>query len=171
MVDDRAAQPRFQGWEMISKDDYLYFIDAQLDAMIGMVEELGDGLANRTLDARGSNSPYAILTHCLGVIEYWGGHVVAGRPSVRDREAEFTATGSVGDLVARARQARKQLGEDVADARVDQPNLSSPRPETSLLPIGRTQGGALIHIQEELARHRGHMDLTRDLLLARSPGA
>ena len=26
MVDGRAAQPRFQGWEMISKDDYLYFL-------------------------------------------------------------------------------------------------------------------------------------------------
>lgn len=151
---------------MISRDDYLYFIDQQLDAMIAMVEELGDGLANRTLDIAGSNSPYAILTHCLGVIEYWGGHVVAGRPSNRDRAAEFTASGAVADLVARARTSRSRLAQDVAAAELDLPARNSPGPENAAVPIGRTQGGALVHIQEELARHRGHMDITRDLLLA-----
>ncbi len=151
--------------EMISADDYLYFVDEQLDAMVRMVEELGDGLANRALRAAGSNSPYAILAHCLGVIEFWGGHVVAGRPSARDRDSEFTARGAVAELGARTRLVRQQLEKDLRDAVAGDPPRNEPSKETAELPIGRTQGGALIHIHEELARHRGHMDITRDLLL------
>ncbi|MHB1501575.1 MAG: mycothiol transferase [Candidatus Dormibacteria bacterium] len=154
---------------MISDDDYLYFIDEQLDAMLAMVEELGDHLANTSLDAAGSNSPYAILTHCLGVIEFWGGHVVAGRPSERDRAAEFTASGPVAPLVARTRRARQQLAKDVRGAVAVDPPPNTSGPETADLPIGRTQGGALIHLHEDLARHRGQMDITRDLLLMRHP--
>ena len=30
----------------------------------------------------------------------------------------------------------------------------------------RTQGGVLLHIYEELARHRGYLDITADLLAA-----
>ncbi len=159
---------KISGSAMISREDYLYFIDEQLEAMIAMVEELGDSLANRGLDIPGSNSAYAILTHCLGVIEYWGGHVVAGRYSARDRAAEFTASGPVAELVARARAARSTLGDDVAAARLDEPPRNSPGSENLTLPIGRTQGGALVHIHEELARHRGHMDLTRDILAAQA---
>jgi len=34
--------------------------------MLDIVTRLGDDLANRHLDLPGANSPYAILTHCLG---------------------------------------------------------------------------------------------------------
>jgi len=34
------------------------------------------------------------------------------------------------------------------------------------LPLGRTQRGALLHIYEELAQHRGQMEVTRDLIQA-----
>jgi hypothetical protein len=33
------------------------------------------------------------------------------------------------------------------------------------IPVGRTQGGALFHIYEELSQHLGQMELTRDILL------
>jgi uncharacterized damage-inducible protein DinB len=151
---------------MISEDDYLYFVDEQLDSMVRMVEELGDELANKALLAAGSNSPYAILAHCLGVIEFWGGHAVAGRPSTRDRDSEFNARGSVAELVARTRLARRQLAQDLRDSVAGDPPRNDPGDQTAQLPIGRTQGGALIHIHEELARHRGQMDVTRDLLLS-----
>lgn len=152
---------------MISKDDYLYLVDEQLQAMIAMVLELGDALANQALDVPGSNSPYAILTHCLGVMEYWGGHVVAGRPSSRDRASEFRASGSVEHLVDRARAGQRQLQEDLIGSEPNRAVNNSPGDELRGSPMGKTQGGALIHIYEELARHRGHVDLTRDLLLAR----
>jgi Protein of unknown function (DUF664) len=151
---------------MISVDDYFFFVDEALAGMVAIVEELGDELANQRPGLPGANSAYAVLFHCLGVMEYWGGHVIAGRTIERDREAEFVATGSVGDLVDRARRARRQLELDVTDLDVYAPPRGSVYGEDAELPIGRTQGGALIHVYEELAQHRGQMELTRDLLLA-----
>ena len=57
---------------MISVDDLLFFLDEALDGMVGVITELGDGYASQRPDIPGANSPYAILTHCLGVMEYWG---------------------------------------------------------------------------------------------------
>ena len=95
---------------MISVDDYLWFVDEALDGMVAIVTKLGDDKANRRPDIPGANSPYVILHHCLGVMEYWGGHVVAGRPTHRDRAAEFRASGPVDELVARARRRPRAAG-------------------------------------------------------------
>ena len=89
---------------MISGDDYLSFVDEALDGMIAIVAELGDERVNRRPDVPGSNSPYALLTHCLGVMEYWGGYIVAGRSIRRDRDAEFRAAGEVADLLRQTAQ-------------------------------------------------------------------
>jgi hypothetical protein len=151
---------------MISGDDYLSFVDEALDGMIAMVAELGDERVNRRPDVPGSNSPYALLTHCLGVMEYWGGYIVAGRSIRRDRDAEFRAAGEVADLVERARRARRQLAVDVATAEPGAAPRGIPLPEDAGLPLARTQGGALIHLYEELAQHRGQMEGCRDVLLA-----
>lgn len=158
---------------MISVSDYLVFVDDALDGMIGIVRELGDERANQRLDLPGSNSPYALLTHCLGVLEYWGGAFIAGRPIERDRDAEFRATGPVADLVARTRRSREQLAADLTGFEP----LASPQasvleahlracPEDAGLPLAATQGGVLIHVYEELAQHRGQMETIRDVLLA-----
>ena len=153
---------------MISPADYLFFVDRALDAMAATVEELGDDLANRHLDVPGANSPYAILTHCLGVVEYWGGHAVAGRPVARDREAEFTARGPVAELVGRTRQVRDRFAGEVEGAEPDQP-LRGALPagwESRRDPFVQRQGAALVHVYEELAQHLGQMEVTRDVLRA-----
>ncbi|MBV9595089.1 MAG: DUF664 domain-containing protein [Actinobacteria bacterium] len=151
---------------MIEAADYLYFVDDALEGMVSALEELGDERVNRRLAAPGSNSPYAVVTHCLGVVEYWAGHLVAGRPSHRDREAEFTAAGGVAELVGRVRRARDQLAADVAGAEFGAVPRRPADPDDAALPIGRTQGGAFLHVYEELAQHRGQLEITRDLLLA-----
>lgn len=149
---------------MISTEDYLSYVDEAIDGMVAIVEELGDGRANARPDIAGANSTFAILTHCLGVMEYWGGHIVAGRTIERDRAAEFQATGKVADLVAKTRQAQRQLVADLADLDPWAPPRGRPQPGDADLPLGRTQGGALVHIYEELAQHRGQMEVTRDLV-------
>lgn len=151
---------------MISVEDYLYYVDSALDGMVGIVTELGDELANRRLDVAGANSPYAILTHCLGVMEYWAGHVVAGREVHRDRPAEFRASGSVTDLAHRVHAARRQLQLDLTWLEPLAPPRGTTSPHDAALPIARTQGGVLMHIYEELAQHRGQMEVTRDVLLS-----
>jgi hypothetical protein len=151
---------------MISTEDMLSYVDEAFDGLLAIVEELGDERANQRLDLPGANSPYAILTHCLGVLEFWGGQVIAGRSISRNRAAEFVATGSVAGLVVRARRARAQLATDLADL----DPLASPRgpvaAEDAVQPMGRTQGGALVHIYEEIAQHLGQAEVTRDVLLA-----
>jgi hypothetical protein len=151
---------------MISVDDYLFFVDTALDGMVAIVEELGDEMANLRPDVEGSNSPYVILTHCVGVMEFWGGHAVAGRPIERDRPAEFRSSGPVAPLVERTRQARARLAADLADVEpfAAPPLLVRVHPDEE--PHGRTQGGALIHLYEELAQHRGQMEGCRDVMRA-----
>ena len=113
----------------VSAADYLWFVDLALGEMAGIVEELGDELVNRRPPFRGANSPFVILTHCLGVMEYWGGATVAERPVQRDRAAEFTAAGDVAGLLRRTEQARRRLREDIVGLEPGAPPANiRPRP-------------------------------------------
>jgi hypothetical protein len=151
---------------MISLPDMLWYVDEALDGMTAIVSELGDDLANQRLDGPGANSPYAILTHCLGVVGYWGGEVIAGRQVSRDRDAEFRASGAVPELVTTVRKAREQLTLDLATFQPLAPPRGPVDDDDAALPVGRTQGGVLMHIYEELAQHRGQMEIIRDMLLS-----
>lgn len=151
---------------IVSVEDYLWYVDECLDAMAGILEGLGDDLANTSPELPGANSPFAIVTHCLGVMEHWGGDMVAGREVRRDREAEFRATGKVAELVARIPAARRRLASDMESLDPQAPPAKEPHEEDRALPFGRTQAGVLLHILHELAQHLGHLELTRDLLAA-----
>jgi Protein of unknown function (DUF664) len=150
---------------MISLEDLLWYVEEALAAMSGIVADLGDELANQRIDAPDANSPFAVLTHCLGVIEYWGGEVIADRPIDRDREAEFRASGPVADLLARVAVTRAQLTRDLAGLDPAAAPRGPVDAEDAATPVGRTQGGVLLHIYEELAQHRGQLEVTRDVLL------
>jgi hypothetical protein len=151
----------------IAIEDFLWYVDTALDQMTAIVLQLGDETASRRPALAGANSPYAILTHCLGVMEFWGGETVAGRTIERDREAEFRAEGRVADLCARTSVARRQLDDDLADFdSLAPPKTVAPGDEDE--PVGRTQGGVLVHVIEELFQHLGQMELSRDVLLASS---
>jgi hypothetical protein len=149
-----------------SEADYLWFVDRALDALVRIVKELGDELANERPRLRDANSAYAILTHCLGVMEYWGGGTVAERAYQRDRQAEFTARGDVASLLRRAVEARRRLAEDIAgrDWAAAPANVRG-HPEDPA-PYDQVKGAVTLHILEELYQHLGHMEITRDLLLA-----
>lgn len=148
---------------LIDDADYLVAAEDALEAMAAILLELGDDLANSRPDLPGANTPYQIVTHCLGVLDFWVGRLVAGRDVARDRDAEFRARGHVTELVARLGTAAGRLREDVATAAggdapfrlpADRPGMAWPT----------TQGGALLHAHEELAQHRGQLELTRDVL-------
>jgi hypothetical protein len=151
---------------VITAQGYLHFVDRALDGMAAVLTELGDDLANRRPDLPGANSPYAIVTHCLGVLSFWGGQVVGGREVPRDRGAEFTATGPVPELVERVHAVRARFAADVEAAVPADPCRRDAPPNYRDTPIGANQGMALLHVHEELAQHHGHLELTRDVLLA-----
>ncbi len=77
--------------------------------MTEILTTLGDELANRRPDLPGANSCYAIANHCIGVVDYWAGSFIAGQRIPRDRDAEFTATGTVPDIVDRLAELQRRL--------------------------------------------------------------
>lgn len=109
----------------VTKDDYLYFIDRALDGMRHIMVELGDVRAGQR-PLPGANSPYGLLTHCLGVVRYWAGHLVAGREVSRDRAAEFESQGTVASLIAQLDAVRIQLALDLEHAEGSRPLLFAP---------------------------------------------
>jgi len=155
---------------LMSEDEYLYFVDRALDGMAEVLGSLGDELAKRRPALPGANSPYAIVAHCLGVLDYWAGFQVAGRSVERDRDGEFAASGPVHELLVRVHAAKRQLRADLALADPSAPiRAALPSVYRGTRP-GFSQGGALIHAYADLAQHQGQLELTRDLLLA-TPGA
>lgn len=148
---------------MISAEEYLYYTDRALDGMVRIVTELGDERAcRRPMPA--ANSPFALLTHCLGVVEFWAGTLVAGRPTQRDRDAEFTAEGRVEDLLARVAQVRERFAADVRGAAPHDPIRGTPPAGFQGPDRVATQGAALQHVFEELAQHHGQMEILRDCI-------
>ena len=139
------------------------YVERAVDQMADIVTGLGDDLANRRPALPGANSPYAILRHCLGVMEFWGGQVVAGRVVQRDRAAEFRASGPVAGLVAATKDAKNAFRADVATADAAAPPRAQPGADADELE-GRSQGSALLHVLEEVTQHLGQMELTRDVL-------
>lgn len=152
----------------LSLDDFVWFVDDCLDSMLAIVRDLGDDLANERLDVPGANSPYAILTHCLGVVDWWSGEMVAGVPVERDRDAEFTARGPVAPMTEAVRRTRSRLADNLAHLDPTAPVARPPRDDFAELPYGRTQGAVLLHVFHELAQHLGQMEVTRDVLRARA---
>ncbi len=153
----------------ISQEDFLMFIDRALDGMLRIVEELGEERANMRPDLPGANSPYAILTHCVGVCNYWIGTLLAGREVFRDRDAEFRASGTVVELRERVWELKTQFRQDIKQVQGEKRLASAPNSAYNLLRGTEfedwTQGAALIHTYEELAQHHGQMELTRDVLM------
>ena len=66
----------------------------------------------------------SLVVHCCGVAEFWLGHVGVGRPSDRDRDAEFTATASVAELHDLVAACLVQIEADLVaiDAGIDSPH-------------------------------------------------
>lgn len=151
---------------MITREQYVYFAGRALDGMIDIITGLGAELANRKPALDGANSPYGLLTHCLGVVSYWVGGLVAGRTVDRDRDSEFVATGPLDVLVKRARAVSAQLAADVAGADPRAPLRGTPSPDFTGPDLELDQGGVLLHVYEELAQHHGQMEILRDALHA-----
>jgi hypothetical protein len=147
-------------------NEFLPFLDNALDGMLGITATLGDDLVNVRPDLPGANTPYAIVTHCVGVTDWWIGVMIADRGVYRDRRAEFAARGTVADLGAAVDALMERMRRDLATI-----NPAAPIRRPELLVEGSpartwTQTAALIHTLEELSQHHGQLELTRDVLLA-----
>ena len=99
---------------VITRDSYLAFCDDALDAYAVIARQLGDSRVNAVaLGVPGSNSAFALVAHVVGVMGRWGRTVNRGIVVPRDRDAEFTATGTVEEALALLESGRARLHEDV----------------------------------------------------------
>ena len=153
--------------EGIDRATAQWYIDTALAKLLARADDLaesgGDDLLCRRPDLEGANSVYALVTHCCGVLEHWGGEIIAGRSTNRDRASEFTASGSLDRLEALVAMQRRRWVEDLAGYEAGEPPRGSVQREDDD-PHVITQGFVVLHVIEELFQHLGHADLTVDLL-------
>jgi Protein of unknown function (DUF664) len=150
----------------VSAEEFLYYARRALDGMCEIVTALGDDLANRRPGIPGANTPYSLVVHCLGVVDYRSGHVVCGRASSRDRAAEFHAEGPVAVLPGRIEEGLAALERDLLQVRPRDPLRNPPDPANLGPGDVRTQASAFVHVLEELVQHHGQMQVLRDALYA-----
>ncbi|WP_225433662.1 DUF664 domain-containing protein [Mycolicibacterium mucogenicum] len=141
-------------------------------AMADVLTALGDDLANRRPDLPGANSCYAIINHCIGVVDYWAGSFIAGQRIPRDRDSEFTATGRVDELLERLTALQQRLPGwvevAVTEGIRDRSLADGIRGGTTRAAVLATASPewTLLHILHDIAQHVGHLEITRDLLLS-----
>jgi hypothetical protein len=138
----------------------------EFDRLLKTIADLDDEAVNWKPPAPGANSLLVLVTHAVASAEE---HVVghaAGKTVVRNRDAEFAATGASGHLAARAAEVRSRIDEALAglEGRLDEdrdpPFRSWPGSRT-------TVRDRLIHSVSHTAEHVGHAQLTRDLIAKR----
>lgn len=147
--------------------EFVPFVERAFDGMVAIAVQLGDELVNVNPDLEGANSAYVIITHCIGVTDWWVGLMIAGRPVVRDRDAEFLAEGTVAELREAVSALLDRFQADLAAMLPGSPMRHPERLPDASGARSWTQDAALIHTLEELAQHHGQLELGRDLLLAR----
>jgi Protein of unknown function (DUF664) len=133
------------------------------DQMLAVADRLGDERVNERPIAPHVNSVASLVVHCCGVAEFWLGHVGVGRPSTRDRDAEFTTTASVSELHERVATCLSRIEADVTtiDGGVDPKNVEG----LQLLQVAPGDDASLVlHVIEELFQHLGHCEIAADAL-------
>lgn len=122
---------------------------------------------NRPLTLPESNTLFALATHLVGAGEFWV-LVLAGKREIpRDRQAEFSATGQVEELLARYERwiaGVHEVLDTFPDERLDEP-AEPPASYRSMSTRERLDiRDALLHAIEHSALHLGHIQLTRQFL-------
>ena len=132
------------------------------------LDGLSDEVLNRPLPLPETNSLFALATHLVGAGEFWTLVLAGGQEIPRDRPAEFHATGTGAALVARYERWIAALHalldtfpEEALDRLADHAPFRVWRGDTP-----QTILTCLLHAVEHSALHLGHIQLTRQVLLA-----
>ena len=132
------------------------WLELYRDIMVYKIEGLDEEQA-RFRPAPDAPSLLNLIVHLTGVERRWFEQIIAGRAIDRDRDAEFRELDvTVADAVA-AYRAQWQRSNEVYDAIG---SLDDACPGES----GYSVRWVLQHMVEEVARHAGHADITRQLI-------
>jgi len=148
---------------MISIDDFLSFSDRTFNGYRRALDRLDDTTVNVLPDLPGANSPYQLVIHALGAMDWWTSHIILGNPSDRDRPTEFEASGTLDTALQELSAGQERLhalGPQLAAA----VELANPAQTSTPFEGEWTVGACMIHVYEELAQHLGHLEITVDLV-------
>ena len=142
-----------------------------LEELRDQVKNLLEGLPQEALDWRpvegegelATNSLTAMVVHLAGSETFWMKEIIGGKKIVRDREAEFVTQGlSLSELRAKIEAVAKVTAE-----------ILSALTEKQLEELRKWRDRSvsvrwcILHVVEHIAQHLGHMQLTRQLWLAK----
>lgn len=137
------------------------YVEDAFARMLQVAERVGPRLGDRPAGAS-TNAVGALVVHCTEVCEFWFGHVVLGRPSDRDRDAEFVATPTLEELRARVAATTARVADDLAAMAAGRGGQPS---ELRVFAIGDGSDEAVaLYVLKELHQHLGHMELAADVL-------
>ena len=135
------------------------------------VKSLLEGLDQEALDWRpiegegelATNSLTAMVVHLVGSETYWMKEVIGGKKIVRDRDAEFVTEGLSGaELQAKlgaTGQVTKGILPGLTEKHLEEARKWRDRPVNVRW--------CILHVIEHYGQHLGHMQLTRQLWLAK----
>lgn len=143
------------------RDDlYAAYVEHALEQLLGVAVRVGPRLHDRPAGP-GTNSVGALVLHCTEVCEFWLGHLALGRPSHRDRDAEFVATPSLQELRDRVARTTAQVGRDLVAAAAGEGGHPS---ELRVFAVGDGSDEDLVlYLLKELHQHLGHAELSADV--------
>ena len=130
------------------------------------------GLDSQALDwspGEGMNSIAVLATHTAGSEKFWIGDIVMREPSGRNREAEFTVTGTDAAGLAALLDASLAHVRGALE-RLSLKDLSEPR-TSPLDGVTYDIAWSIAQSLQHTALHLGHMQLTRQLLEASRAGS
>ena len=154
-------------------DRFANMLDLLAHDVLRSLEGVPDEVLNREVDVPEANSLFAIATHLLASSKVWTLVAVGGQDVPRDRDAEFVATGTLDDLRAAYEQwltAMHAVLDGMPDSELGRstgyppyrPDLFANEPGVEAMTVAH----ALAHCMDHMAIHLGHIQVTRDTLLA-----
>ncbi|MCO1658208.1 DUF664 domain-containing protein [Pseudonocardia sp. S2-4] len=136
----------------------LHFLAAQRRSAPAVLDGLSDADAGRSVVPSGW-TPLAMADHLGGVERHWFGFVLGG-----DAEWTRAVPGEPQDLDEAVRAYRAEIERSdrlLAGFALDDPVTAVPDQPPGEI---HTVRDVVLHVIEELARHRGHLDIARELL-------
>ncbi len=144
----------------------------KLSDLRNQAKSLLDGLPAEALDWRpireegemATNSLSVIAAHLAGSQIFWMKEIIGRTPIQRDREAEFATKGvNTDDLKAKLDTAGKiaeEILSPLTESQMEEGRKFRDKPIS-------VRGG-ILQVIEHVAQHIGHMQLTRQLWMAKS---
>ena len=144
---------------------------------LSALNDLTDVEVNSKIDLPEANTLFQLATHIVASTEYWVLQMVGGVDVHRDREAEFRAAGTLDELNERYRESFGRIGrllDALPPAELARP-IAIPeaykRFASGESPADLTVAAALVGTVQHAALHEGHIQITKDLVIAKRPGS